>query len=116
MNIFDQTLFEVVPRVYRLLDDWLLGTDAGSTAVSAPAFFRLGTWIGADRDGNPFVTATVTKAAAAIASEHILLGLERAATRIGRTLTHDSAVTPPDAALQSLWANQRSFASDVTSQ
>ena len=116
MNIFDQTLFQVVPQVYRLLDDWMLDSEAGKKPVVAPAFMRLGSWIAADRDGNPFVTAEVTEEAAAIASEHILFGLEHAATRIGRTLTLDSEDTPPSEALLALWQRQESIAPQVTSQ
>ncbi|WP_374946327.1 phosphoenolpyruvate carboxylase [Agreia sp.] len=116
MNIFDQTLFQVVPQVYRLLDDWMLDSAAGKAPVVAPAFMRLGSWIAADRDGNPFVTAEVTEEAAAIASEHILFGLEHAATRIGRTLTLDSEDTPASDALMALWKRQQSIAPQVTSQ
>jgi phosphoenolpyruvate carboxylase len=116
MNIFDQTLFEVVPRVYRLLDDALSGDRAGAVPAQATPFIRMGSWIAADRDGNPFVTAATTKAAAAIASEHVLLGLERAATRIGRSLTLDAADTPPDAALLALARRQEAVADGLTSK
>jgi phosphoenolpyruvate carboxylase len=116
MSIFDQTLFEVVPRVYRLLDDWLQGEKAGSRAAVAPAFFRLGSWIGADRDGNPFVTAEVTKEAAGIASEHILLGLERVAIRVGRSLTLGDSDTPPSAELVALADAQQRIAPHLTTQ
>ena len=116
MAVFDQTLFEVVPRVYRLLDDWLLGERSGRAASAAPAFVRLGTWIAGDRDGNPFVTAETTREAAAIAAEHVLLGLERAATRIGRTLTLDAADTPPSAALLALAERQESTATAIASR
>ncbi|WP_425554995.1 phosphoenolpyruvate carboxylase [Gryllotalpicola daejeonensis] len=110
MNVFDTSLFQVVPRVYRALDDWLLGDEAGKAPAVAKAFVRYGSWIGADRDGNPFVTAKVTRQAAQIASEHVLLGYEHAATRIGRTLTISAEDTPPSAALTDLWARQRALA------
>ncbi|WIB79070.1 phosphoenolpyruvate carboxylase [Curtobacterium sp. MCPF17_002] len=109
MSVFDQTLFEIVPQVYRLLDDRLLGDDAGRASVTAPAFVRFGTWIGGDRDGNPHVTADVTRQAAEIAAEHILLGLSRAATRIGSTLTLDASETPADAGLTALVATQEAL-------
>ncbi len=83
---FDETLFQVVPALYRSLDTALNG-ESGRSPAQAPAFLRLGSWVGADRDGNPFVTADVTKQAAAIQADHVLRALENATERIGRALT-----------------------------
>jgi phosphoenolpyruvate carboxylase len=115
MNVFDQTLFEVVPRVYRLLDDRLQGDDAGLKPAVAPAFLRLGSWIGGDRDGNPHVTAEITAQAAEIAAEHVLLGLHRAAGRIGGILTLDETETPASPELVALAERQSALAPDVAS-
>ena len=46
----------------------------------------MGNWVGGDRDGNPRVTAEVTRSAMAIQSDHVLRGLEAASRRIARTL------------------------------
>jgi phosphoenolpyruvate carboxylase len=93
--VFDQALFGVVPDLYRSLDRALQGSETGRVPALAPAFVRYGSWIGADRDGNPFVTAQVTLQTAQIQAEHALLALENAATRIGRTLTLHADPPPP---------------------
>lgn len=103
MGVFDETLFTTVPHVYRRIDDALRGEGSGSSAPVVPAFVRIGSWVGGDRDGNPFVTASVTREAAEIASEHVLRGLERAIERIGRTLTLDAESTPPTTEVTDLW-------------
>jgi len=87
MAAFDATLFRVVPALYRSLDRALAGSESGHAAATAPAFLRLGSWVGADRDGNPFVTAQVTRDTAAIQADHVLRALENATARIGRALT-----------------------------
>ena len=96
---FDQTLFGVVPALYRSLDRALQGEDSGRVPPLAPPFLRYGSWIGADRDGNPFVTAQVTVQTARIQADHALLALENAATRIGRTLTVHAAAPSPGSPL-----------------
>ena len=63
----------------------------------APAFLRFGSWVGADRDGNPFVTAQVTRETAVIQADHVLRALENATTRIGRALTVHADAAPPGA-------------------
>jgi phosphoenolpyruvate carboxylase len=104
MAAFDETLFTVVPALYRALDEARRGAaDAHATpaAAAVPAFLRFGSWVGADRDGNPFVTAQVTRETAVIQADHALRALENATTRIGRALTvyADSAPPSPDFAL-----------------
>lgn len=90
--VFDETLFRLAPSVYRALDRALLGEQSGAVPPQAPAFLRFGSWIGADRDGNPFVTAEVTEQAASIQADHALRALENATTRIGRSLTVDAGL------------------------
>ena len=96
--IFDETLFRLAPSVYRALDRALQGESSGTVAPQAPAFLRFGSWIGADRDGNPFVTAAVTEQTARIQADHALRALENAATRIGRSLTVDAVLLAQSAA------------------
>jgi phosphoenolpyruvate carboxylase len=96
--IFDETLFRLAPSVYRSLDLALQGDASGAVMPQAPAFLRFGSWIGADRDGNPYVTATVTQQAARIQADHVLRALENAATRVGRSLTIDAALLAQSAA------------------
>ena len=97
MAVFDETIFQVVPRVYRALDEARREAGAGPGAPAVPAFLRYGSWVGADRDGNPFVTAQVTRETAVIQADHVLRALENATTRIGRALTVNADAAPPSA-------------------
>ncbi|HLK00818.1 MAG TPA: phosphoenolpyruvate carboxylase, partial [Streptosporangiaceae bacterium] len=91
MTAFDETLFQVIPSVYREL--------SRDTSRDVPAFIRFGSWVGADRDGNPYVTAHVTRETATIQADHALRALEAVTIRVGRALTVSDRTTPPDAAL-----------------
>jgi phosphoenolpyruvate carboxylase len=99
MAVFDQTVFRLVPTVYRELERALAGDAAGTRPPAFRPFLRWGSWVGGDRDGNPHVTAEVTEAAMAIHADHVLRGLEAAARRVGRSLTVSAGSTPASAGL-----------------
>ncbi len=53
------TVFELIPAIYRELEEQIRKFYPGFDRP-LPVFLRYGSWIGGDRDGNPFVTSEVT--------------------------------------------------------
>src|SRR5215470_2970032 len=101
MAVFDDTLFSLAPAFYRALDHACRGLPGASDepAPMVAACLRFGSWVGADRDGNPTVTAQVTREAAIIHADHALRALEIATNRVGRALTVHAAAAPPGVGL-----------------
>jgi phosphoenolpyruvate carboxylase len=101
MTVFDQTLFRAVPRLYRAVEAALARPEEtpGRQPPMVPAFVRFGTWVGGDRDGNPFVTAEVTRQTVAVHADHVLRALYTVTDRVARTLTMDTTHTPASAEL-----------------
>ncbi len=60
--VFEQTLWEALPRYLRELDR-ALRRHTGARLPLDVSPIRFGTWIGGDRDGNPHVTPEVTRQA-----------------------------------------------------
>ena len=60
LYFFDDVLFDLAPQLYRELDAPCSATTPAQP-FRIPAFLRFGSWIGGDRDGNPFVTVGVTE-------------------------------------------------------
>jgi len=53
------TFLHQLPKLYAEMEDLLLHRDFGKVRLAN--FFKLGSWIGGDRDGNPFVTDDVMR-------------------------------------------------------
>ena len=59
LHFFDETLFEKAPEMMALLEG-ALKRNYPDEDFDLPPFFQFGSWIGGDRDGNPYVTTEVT--------------------------------------------------------
>ena len=57
---FDENLFDVVPQLLSHLEYEFRRHFPGQT-LDVPPMFQFGSWIGGDRDGNPYVTSAVTR-------------------------------------------------------
>jgi phosphoenolpyruvate carboxylase len=62
LHFFNETLFEAVPDLLDKLERALAHAYPDRT-FQIPSFFQFGSWVGGDRDGNPFVTNDVTRSA-----------------------------------------------------
>ena len=94
LHFFNETLFESVPdlidKVERSLEQHY-----PEVSFTVPAFFQFGSWIGGDRDGNPFVTNAVTRSTLL---ENRLAVVRRYHRRLGelvRALSITERAVPP---------------------
>ncbi|NNF95834.1 MAG: phosphoenolpyruvate carboxylase, partial [Halobacteria archaeon] len=73
---FRECLFASIPETYRYLENAIqrtYGTDSDAPEIKVPSFIRFGSWIGGDRDGNPFVKPETTATAVRLQSREVLL-------------------------------------------
>ncbi len=91
---FEESLWLVVPRLYRDLEAALAAAYPGEAFV-VPGFLRFGSWIGGDRDGNPAVTARITEQTLRLHKETALALHERALAALQHHLSVSDAATEP---------------------
>lgn len=101
LGYYELSLLAEVPALHRLLEVELARRWPERRLVDGPVL-RMGSWIGGDRDGNPFVTADVLHDAitrqATVALGHHLAGLDR----LGMELSMSTRLIQPSAALLAL--------------
>jgi len=92
MYYFDELFRHAAPEV---LDRYAtqirrLGIDVGIELDSSP--IRFGTWVGGDRDGNPYVTAEVTDEVLAAQHDHAMRNLIGAVEELASDLSPSSRI------------------------
>jgi phosphoenolpyruvate carboxylase len=100
---YDYTFLSELPRFYADLEEELASAGV-PLADSLPSFLRIGSWIGGDRDGNPFVTEEVLRAALRAQSSRALKYYLGELHLLGGELSLDSRLVDVSDALEELAA------------
>ena len=88
---FRTSLFKAVPQIYSDLEKAILRTykdNPDTKKIIVPSFIRFGSWIGGDRDGNPFVTSDVTCQAVYMHAETVITEYIERTKDLSKYLTH----------------------------
>ena len=94
LHYFDASLFTAIPKVYRNIKDAIVEIYPELSDYALPAFVNFGSWIGGDRDGNPFVTQETTEMAVLMHANTVLRHYQVLIRKLRRELIHsDSIVT-----------------------
>jgi phosphoenolpyruvate carboxylase len=106
LDYYDVSIFATVPSLYREIAESLRAAyGLEIEAHELPLVLNFGSWIGGDRDGNPFVTPEVTRDAIQLARGHLLLFYQRQLDEIIDLVTTSAQqIAISDALLQRLEA------------
>ena len=94
LHFFNETLFEAVPDLLDKVERVLAQYYPSETWV-VPPFFQFGSWVGGDRDGNPFVTNDVTRSTLLENRLTVLRRYRRRLDDLMRTLSITEKAIPP---------------------
>ncbi len=93
---FRESLFRAIPNTYRNMEKAIRRIYGDDAQVNIPNFFKFGSWIGGDRDGNPFVTPETTAMAVRMQHREIMREYIRRVTELSHYLTHSSLLCEPN--------------------
>ncbi|SEP27239.1 Phosphoenolpyruvate carboxylase, type 1 [Rhodospirillales bacterium URHD0017] len=102
LSYYDYTFLRALPLFYADLERLLGATDAAWQDMKVPSFLRMGSWIGGDRDGNPFVTAEVTRQTLAMQSERAMRFYLAELHQLGGELSLDGRIVGVSNGLRAL--------------
>lgn len=114
---FNISLFDAVPKTYRNMELSIKRVygdelEQGHT-INVPNFLTFGSWIGGDRDGNPFVTADTTEMAVRLQKRTVLRRYLDVITKLSHILTHSTPLSKVSTALADNITNDDKTYSDA---
>lgn len=95
LSYYQSTFLRQIPKLYREVEQLLHGHEVGN-------FFRMGNWIGGDRDGNPFVTEATLQMALRRQAETVLRFYLTEVHLLGSELSMSALLAPVTPAMQAL--------------
>jgi phosphoenolpyruvate carboxylase len=107
LSYFQRSIYQAVAMEYRHIEKAVCkvyGEDSyGNPVVKPPSFIKFGSWIGGDRDGNPYVTSQTTATALRMHAEEIIREYCYRVLDLTQQLTQSSRwCTPNEAFMESL--------------
>jgi len=106
LSYYKTTFLREIPALYRELEEDIATAfprrGARGEPAPLPPFFQMGSWIGGDRDGNPFVTATTLRDAARKQASVILAWYLDEIHALGAELSMSTSLVDVSAELQAL--------------
>ncbi len=102
LSYYDYTFFRELPRIYGAIEDELARQAPADAGGRIASFLRVGSWIGGDRDGNPYVTADVLKEAMRLQSASALGHYLDELHELGGELSMSAELAPVSEALAAL--------------
>jgi len=95
LDYYDVAIFATLPGLYREIAEALrTAYDLEIEPHALPLVLHFGSWIGGDRDGNPFVTPEVTRDSIRLARGHLLLFYQRQLDNLIDLVTSSAQQSP----------------------
>ncbi len=100
LDYYDASIYETLPSLYtEVAAAFEAEYGLCINLTEMPLLLSFGSWIGGDRDGNPFVTPEITRQALQMAREHLLAHYQQQLGTMLDLLTSSEQQTPVSGAL-----------------
>ncbi len=102
LTYYDYSLLSEIPLVYQTVEKEMNAFASNEETKPIPSFLRLGSWIGGDRDGNPFVTADVLETTARMHGAKVIRHYREECLNLRKELTLSDNIVRHNTDLQAL--------------